>query len=199
MPPKEDKKEKRTKPCCNCKRSKVKCVYTSSLPCERCVKTGQAATCQFVPKLPSLKLPSIDSNNHATRLPSTTPVLNAPSTFTPSLNNSGPLPSHLINSNLHNPIPALIPTHSSMNTQVYNNLALPPTLQNTSDTAWKSQIEHRLSGFDSKIDNLVEMLKVNQQFVMNNQMQFYNNNSSSSSSSSNIVFLKDRRIIPRDI
>ena len=87
-----------------------------------------------------------------------------------------------------------------MNTQVYNNLALPPTLQNASDTAWKSQIEHRLSGFDSKIDNLVEMLKVNQQFVMNNQMQFYNNNNSSSSSSnSNIVFLKDRRIIPRDI
>lgn len=172
MPPKEDKKEKRTKPCCNCKRSKVKCVYTSSLPCERCVKTGQAATCQFVPKLPSLKLPSIDSNNHATRLPSTTPVLNARSTFTTSLNNSGPLPSHLINSNLHNPIPTLIPTHSSMNTQVYNNLSLPPTLQNASDTAWKSQIEHRLSGFDSKIDNLVEMLKVNQQFVMSNQMQF---------------------------
>ena len=56
---------------------------------------------------------------------------------------------------------------------MYNNLALPPTLQNASDTAWKSQIEHRLSGFDSKIDNLVEMLKVNQQFVMNNQMQFY--------------------------
>ena len=60
-----------------------------------------------------------------------------------------------------------------MNTQVYNNLSLPPTLQNASDTAWKSQIEHRLSGFDSKIDNLVEMLKVNQQFVMSNQMQFY--------------------------
>ncbi|CAX45491.1 zinc cluster transcription factor, putative [Candida dubliniensis CD36] len=172
MPPKEEKKEKRTKPCCNCKRSKVKCVYTSSLPCERCIKTGQAATCQFVPKLPSLKLPSIDSNNHPTRLPSATPVLNAPSTFTPSLNNSGPLPSHLRNSNLHTPIPALIPAHSPINSQIYNNQAVTPNLSNASDSAWKSQIEQRLSGFDSKIDNLVEMLKVNQQFVMNSQMQF---------------------------
>lgn len=53
-------REKRTKPCSNCKRSKVKCEYVESLPCTRCVNSGLSSSCHFVPKLPSLKLPLLD-------------------------------------------------------------------------------------------------------------------------------------------
>ncbi|CAK9435700.1 uncharacterized protein LODBEIA_P04270 [Lodderomyces beijingensis] len=48
-------KERRTKPCVNCKKSKVKCVYEGTLPCERCIKTGQESKCQFFTKLPSIR------------------------------------------------------------------------------------------------------------------------------------------------
>lgn len=50
---------RRIKPCANCKRSKVKCEYVELLPCQRCVKTGQASSCQFIQKLPSLTLPEL--------------------------------------------------------------------------------------------------------------------------------------------
>lgn len=52
--------DKRTKPCGNCKKSKVKCEYGDTLPCVRCLNTGIASSCLFLMKLPSLKLPLLN-------------------------------------------------------------------------------------------------------------------------------------------
>lgn len=62
-------REKRTKPCSSCKKSKVRCIYTDTLPCERCVKIGQSSNCSFAPKLPTLRLPMINAepNEYGTR------------------------------------------------------------------------------------------------------------------------------------
>ena len=210
MPRKEEKKEKRTKPCCNCKRSKVKCVYTNSLPCQRCIKIGQASSCQFVTKLPSLKFPSLDSSNSISHLPSTNPVVPTPlpvvssslsSSSTTSfasarLNNSTPLSSNGLNMT----VPPLISTntilnhnpshnhnhntnHNNHNSTIHNRQPHttpgpfgsqmgPPNFHVASDSNWKTLIEQRLSTFDNKIDSLVDLLKMNQQVMMNNQLQF---------------------------
>ncbi|KAI5950426.1 hypothetical protein CANMA_005354 [Candida margitis] len=150
-------KEKRTKPCCNCKRSKVKCVYEGALPCQRCLKTGQAATCQFVHKLPSLKLPSLGSD--APKLP---PVA-TPIALNPMNLASGQKP---VVSN----IPALLPSRSTFNSPPFKRSLspLPPNnplhveRASNKDMQWKSDIEQRLNSFDNKIDSLVDLLKSNQ-------------------------------------
>ncbi|MCP8717192.1 MAG: fungal specific transcription factor domain-containing protein [Asgard group archaeon] len=203
MPPKEERKDKRTKPCCNCKRSKVKCVYTNSLPCQRCIKTGQGETCQFVAKLPSLKFPSLVSSKDILHLPSTSATVSSSSsappppttTTTTSFSSSSPLhnPVPLPTRGLNITIPQLIPANTMLNhtpnhnhnhnqsipnhhphaSQVhFNSQTSPPNLHTSSDPGWKSLIEQRLSTFDNKIDSLVELLKINQQVMMNNQLQF---------------------------
>lgn len=44
--------KKRTKPCANCKRNKVKCLYKESLPCARCLKHN--LKCYFPYEVPSV-------------------------------------------------------------------------------------------------------------------------------------------------
>ncbi|KAI5957982.1 hypothetical protein KGF57_002790 [Candida theae] len=148
-------KEKRTKPCCNCKRSKVKCVYEGSLPCERCLKTGQSATCQFVHKLPSLKLPSLESKDPA--LPPVAPIsLN-------SINVMGAQKSQAPS------MSALLPSRSAFAPPPFKDRLSPIPSANhlqprsNRDAQWKTDIEQRLNSFDSKIDSLVNLLKSNQQ------------------------------------
>ena len=148
-------KEKRTKPCCNCKRSKVKCVYESSLPCERCLKTGQAATCQFVHKLPSLKLPSLESKEPA--LPPVAPIpldpIHVQSTQKPQVSR----------------ISALLPSRSGFSSPPFKEGLSPVPIANNlhphtnGDSQWKNDIEHRLNSFDNKIDSLVNLIKLNYQ------------------------------------
>lgn len=66
-----------------------------------------------------------------------------------------------------------IPNHHPHASQVhFNSQTSPPNLHTSSDPGWKSLIEQRLSTFDNKIDSLVELLKINQQVMMNNQLQF---------------------------
>ncbi|RLV94552.1 Transcriptional activator of proteases prtT [Spathaspora sp. JA1] len=140
-------KEKRTKPCSNCKKSKVKCIYTETLPCQRCIKLGQISQCQFIPKLPSLTLPSISQDT----------------TFVP-LN---PLGHHVIP-------PTQLVHPSTPNPQpIYPNQQYPPQyiVTNPSSRTWENQIENRMNKFDEKINDVMEMLRVNQQFVMELQQQ----------------------------
>ncbi|CAK9681755.1 unnamed protein product [Candida parapsilosis] len=150
-------KEKRTKPCCNCKRSKVKCVYEGFLPCQRCLKTGQAATCQFVHKLPSLKLPSLDSKAptvHSVAPISLNPV-NSTSVSKPQVSN----------------MTTLLPSRATFNSPPFkeglspipSNNYLPSDRLSRNDIQWKSDIEQRLNSFDTKIDSLVDLLKSNHQ------------------------------------
>ncbi|RCK64139.1 Transcriptional activator of proteases prtT [Candida viswanathii] len=156
------------------------------------MKTGQAATCQFVTKLPSLKLPSLDTNNSVARLPSTNQVINAPApvpapTPTPyssaRLNNPTPLPPSGLNisippliltSNIlnHTPRHTAPPQHHHVPPRPFPPQASPPSLHSAADSNWKSLIELRLSTFDNKIDSLVDLLKMNQQVMMNNQLHF---------------------------
>lgn len=151
-------KEKRTKPCCNCKRSKVKCVYEGALPCQRCLKTGQAATCQFVHKLPSLKLPSLESKEPA--LPAVAPISLNP------INLMGVQKPQISN------MSALLPSRSTFNSPPFKEGLSPiPSTKHLhtdrstgNDIQWKSDIEQRLDSFDNKIDSLVDLLKQNQQY-----------------------------------
>lgn len=128
-------KEKRTKPCANCKKSKVRCIYTDRLPCERCVKTGQGANCQFVPKLPSLKLPEISPvpsvPRDTIRLPPFNPLMKEPTAFSPR-----------------------------------------PPQEPAPEDAWKNQMENKINVFDDKLNDLVDILKSNQQMLMD-QLRYY--------------------------
>ncbi|KAI3406810.2 hypothetical protein KGF56_000415 [Candida oxycetoniae] len=172
-------KEKRTKPCCNCKKSKVKCVYEGILPCQRCLKTGQAATCHFVTKLPSLKLPSLVPSTVSNisspagagvaaaaaprpRPPPPPPPPPSKTLGTPKQYNTLPrIHSALMsNSILH---PPLYSQEQTARTSLVR--AIPSQSQSineaSNDQHWRSQIEERMDSFDTKIDNLVDFLKSN--------------------------------------
>lgn len=140
-------REKRTKPCYNCKKSKVKCMYTENLPCERCLKSGQVATCQFVPKLPTLKLPVIRSQN-------TSPV---------------PVP----NSNDIRLPPIVFGTSQPLNSSQDhvsepNNVRQSKT-EDKQEHQWKYQMESQMNKFDNKINDLVEVMKFNQKLMLESQ------------------------------
>ncbi|KAG7666134.1 uncharacterized protein J8A68_000391 [[Candida] subhashii] len=152
-------KEKRTKPCFNCKESKVKCIYNGSLPCERCIKNGQSSTCHFALKLPSLKVPSISTTVTATTTatPQPTPEVGRLPPF------NGTIP----------PINGQLPGIPSANTYMVPSSYSAYNQQQQQDTAWKSQIENRMNTFDNKINELVDILRVNQQFIMDNQQKMY--------------------------
>lgn len=121
-------KEKRTKPCSNCKKSKVKCVYTDSLPCDRCLKIGQAVNCQFIAKLPSLVLPEYEST-----------VPSVKSVTAPVIDQAGI-------------------DHTRLATDFQPH-----------DTQWKSSLENKINTFDNKLNDLVDIMKQQQQFLIDQQ------------------------------
>ncbi|ODV80206.1 uncharacterized protein CANTADRAFT_50377 [Suhomyces tanzawaensis NRRL Y-17324] len=153
-------KEKRTKPCSNCKKSKVKCIYTASLPCERCMKTGQAVNCQFVPKLPSLKLPLFTQGGPPYVIPA------GPNNISITPNMPGiPAPPSIP------PAPNMalaVPTQPPISNMVLSNHHPDPEGQ------WKSHMENRINSFDDKLNDLVDILKSNQQMLLEQQRNPYN-------------------------
>lgn len=178
-------REKRTKPCVNCKRSKVKCIYSENLPCERCIKIGTANSCAFAPKLPNLRLPAISAEpmyQNEVVLPPlnaigglTSGVLNtsgslntaplkaaketAPSIVSPPLPTTAPQvpPSQVP--------PSKVPPSQVPPSQVPPPQAPPPPQSDP----WKSQMESKINTFDTKLNSLVDILKQNQQLMMENQ------------------------------
>lgn len=153
-------KEKRTKPCSNCKKSKVKCIYSNTLPCERCIKGGQAANCQFVPKLPSLKLPEITPLHPNTAKSESDITL-------PPLNPMANLPANQVNR---------MPQTYMMHTVPQQNMPVVPTngsvQQDVGDVQWKQQMENRINTFDNKLNDLVDILKSNQKVLLDQQMAY---------------------------
>ncbi|CUM48646.1 uncharacterized protein AC631_05397 [Debaryomyces fabryi] len=154
-------KEKRTKPCSNCKKSKVKCIYSKTLPCERCVKSGQAANCQFVPKLPSLKLPQITPLNNTVRgkndseitLPPLNPIANV------QTNQVNRMQTYMVHSVPQQGVP-VVPGPTGGVAPLDN------------ESQWKQLIENRISVFDNKLNDLVDILKTNQKVLLEQQMAY---------------------------
>lgn len=218
-------REKRTKPCSNCKRSKVKCEYLESLPCARCVNSGLTSTCHFVAKLPSFKLPLLDAppvqsayssptllsanfipqkngtsvnQNQVVYYPQANPTQPTPKPLT---NHQVPLPtqpkSQLMNFPPPNPasqsrfsnhtnshqvsdLPHLKHTNHTFadKSQQVEEAALPAKLSPPflaqipseilpKDQEWKTAMENKLNSFDSKFDNLLDVLKENQKSLSN--------------------------------
>lgn len=148
-------KEKRTRPCLNCKRSKVRCIYSSSLPCERCIKNGHSASCHFVPKLPLLKLPLMSQLTPSELSLPPFNAIPAPPGPAPLRQPPGPLPQPL-------PVPsyAVAPSHSM----------LPPVVDPpASSDHWKSRIDSKIDTFDSKLASLENILKGNQRLLVEQQ------------------------------
>lgn len=197
-------KEKRTKPCSNCKKSKVKCIYSNNLPCERCVKIGQAVNCQFVPKLPSLKLPLISpqpqairpaqddirlpplnsftnhiqlpaSHHHQANATSSDKLPQRPNAMTAAnkvAGNPQPLQNPTVNNLAQNPISNAIPQYMVQHVPQPNMSVLPNEDISESDQHWKTQMENKINGFDNKLNDLVDILKSNQRFLMENQQRY---------------------------
>lgn len=173
-------KVKRTKPCASCKQSKVKCIYTRSLPCERCIKNGQAVQCQFTPKLPSLKLPLIapspaQSNNGLPALNQLQNIQSAPQDVhfmmsTPFIN--GQVPVIPAANNLYvqptSQIKSLTQPMAPDNTIKQTNQSVP-----TTQSKWNNQIENRIDAFDSKLNDLVDIMRSNQRLLLENQAQYH--------------------------
>lgn len=169
-------KEKRTRPCLNCKRSKVRCIYSSSLPCERCIKIGHSVSCHFVPKLPLLKLPLI---GHSSPSEINLPPFNAipASQGPPPLRQSNgphpqpnvPLPQPSVLLPQHNvllPQPIPVPNYAVAPPHVISALVLEsPAPQDH----WKSRIDSKIDTFDSKLASLENILKGNQRLLVEQQ------------------------------
>lgn len=197
-------KEKRTKPCSNCKKSKVKCVYSGDLPCERCLNSAMADSCHFDQRLPSLKFDPntqttsssflgghslggsntyLDPSTHIAvphpHIPATgsilTPGLRLSATASPHLSASHPTYSQERSSTSHVTLDlySVLPRFSSRSLPPHNNLVPRGQLQlpaqdptSTHDYEWKSHIENRIESFDNKLNDLVEILRYNQQAVL---------------------------------
>ena len=155
-------KEKRTKPCSNCKKSKVKCIYSNTLPCERCIKSGQAVNCQFVPKLPSLKLPQITplhnngrgKNESEITLPPLNPIANVQASQVNRMQ-----PTYMVHSVAQQGMPA-VPSPTGGVSPLDN------------EAQWKQLIENRINRFDNKLNDLVDILKTNQKVLLEQQMAY---------------------------
>lgn len=149
-------REKRTKPCGNCKRSKVKCEYVDSLPCTRCINNNLVNSCQFVLKLPSLTLPPIAAHH-------VQPSFNVG--YVPASQRQ--IPSVLANIQR--------PTLPSEGVPVAN--VMPPSVKPegfssgrlskadspvTGDTEWRAAMESKMHAVDSRFTELLTALKANQ-------------------------------------
>ncbi|KAG2737001.1 hypothetical protein G9P44_001091 [Scheffersomyces stipitis] len=114
----------------------------------------------FVPKLPSLKLPPISS-----QVPQPVSVERPSEMSLPPLNPLG------ITNGAMTPVrqnEQFIVSHNP----VVSHVQRPPA----SDNQWKAQIETRMNTFDNKLSDLVDILKTNQQFMMDSQYHSRNQN-----------------------
>lgn len=137
-------RDKRTKPCGNCKRSKVKCEYDQSLPCVRCMNIGLASSCLFLLKLPSLQLPLINAP--------LVPFANTP----PPAMLPHPLhvPSHNIYSQSHTPsIPAV---QASFHPPAQDSIV---------------KLEQKVESMDSKFNELLKLLHENQTAIRDDRQK----------------------------
>lgn len=149
-------KEKRTRPCTNCKNSKVKCVYSESLPCERCIKKGQSHTCQYVSKLPSLKFAPMDSSTFPLDTGKDNEIVLP--LFGVSAGRTSP--SHGIVDRKELPSSQMVSVGKSSSNAING--------QESSDIQWKDMIENRINNFDSKLSYLVDILRSKQDSATEN-------------------------------
>lgn len=156
-------REKRTKPCGNCKRSKLKCEYTETLPCVRCIHNGMASTCQFLPKLPSLKLPLLAPHTNAASYLAMSMGRRVAPQIAQQLPQQAPQMRHLptlilyLQNNLNESTPR---PEQAPNT--YQPSVAPPAHQAQNDPEWKSSMESKINSFDSKFNDLIDTLRENQ-------------------------------------
>lgn len=146
-------REKRTKPCGNCKRSKVKCEYTESLPCVRCVTSGLASTCKFVLKLPSLTLPLLNTHHVQTPygvgyIPTARPMPN----IQPQVHATVPTPTPHIKHAMATP-----KTESLAPSEYLTKANSPET-----ESDWRAHMETKMDSVDSKFHELLTVLRENQ-------------------------------------
>ncbi|OBA20186.1 hypothetical protein METBIDRAFT_78643 [Metschnikowia bicuspidata var. bicuspidata NRRL YB-4993] len=168
----------RTKPCGNCKKSKVKCEYDNTLPCVRCVSNGLASSCHFVIRLPSLKFPLLDSSQ--TNKPYDGPEIPPKTTTRPldsmynsagSLPNPGLLPNP-IPGPFSTPLPSLVPNRNIVK---HKPLPLHPkgvpkdSLQNEPDLDWRLSMESKLDSVDAKFNSILSVLEANQKALLEKQ------------------------------
>lgn len=139
-------RDKRTKPCGNCKKSKVKCEYGDSLPCNRCINTGLASSCLFQLKLPSLKLHLINAPHVSVPFTNTTSILPLP------LHSVAGHPMYIHNSSQN---PGLPIAPISVNTSQY-----PQTVEPTQESIIK--LEQKVESMDSKFNELLRLFQQNQ-------------------------------------
>lgn len=171
-------REKRTKPCSNCKRLKVKCIYTTNLPCERCLKSGQAMSCQFMPKLPSLQLPHLNTppQHHIVHQQPPGPQFPQEKPITTLYNRSGDVLTLPPISSLSHPLrdtqTPIQPKDSSVPKPIIP-AQKPPSPPGVAgqlyELLWKDSMENRMNSFDNKLTDLVELLKTNQQMFIESQ------------------------------
>jgi len=117
-------------------------VYSTDLPCERCLRIGQAVNCQFVSKLPSLVLPDFPP-------PPTVNAVN-PVTTVNGTNQYG------------------VTTMVSANVPGYPPQE-PPSNPGQDTAAWKSQLESKINTFDTRLNDLVDIMKQQQQLIAEQQ------------------------------
>ena len=195
-------KEKRTKPCASCKKSKVKCIYDRTLPCERRIKNGHAYNCQFTPNLPSLKLPliappptALTSNGipsynqyrniqpapQDVRFMLSPPFVNGQVPVMTNNNSSfGQQPNqtpqalvqpqthnnHLNQNDVHLPARPMGQIESQINQSQINQ-------SQVNQGQWNNQVEGRIDSLDSKLSDLVDIMKSNQRLLLENQAQYH--------------------------
>lgn len=166
---------KRTKPCSNCKRSKVKCVYIDSLPCERCVKQKQAHLCVFVPKLPSLKfqdpLPPVSNkvlssilSTTPSAVPSTVPSSIPPVNNIPSVSNIPPVSS--ISGNNTSP---QIPSIQNITRQSTPQIPFGLSQYAHNEGGWKNEMSSKMNLFDNRLNDLMDVFTKSQQELLQQQ------------------------------
>lgn len=125
---------KRTRPCASCKLSKVKCEYTTSLPCKRCLKLG--IVCQFA--------------NEARSVPSPIPI--------ELLQNSGALAAEFSgvrtsfsNSEIR---PNIVQTTVPPKMNKMDNYG-------PANTGWAHLVDSRLNSFESTLETILSVLQTN--------------------------------------
>lgn len=164
-------KGNRTRPCSNCKKSKVRCEYQDSLPCVRCINNGLASTCQFVFKLPPLKFPLLNtstdtlfnSDENGTKSVSrpSSVIYNSASQIQPQNNLSNMLPSMIPTPITFIPQPSSTPKPrpSLLHPKSVPKVPLKPEID---DFEWKLSIENKLNSVDSKFNDILNVLSGNQ-------------------------------------
>ncbi|GEQ71846.1 hypothetical protein JCM33374_g5532 [Metschnikowia sp. JCM 33374] len=163
----------RTKPCSNCKRSKVKCEYDKSLPCVRCINNGLASSCHFVFKLPALNFPSISpSQTNKPYEPQQTPIHAASKSSATIYNTVNTLPTLKAMPNpSSNPVPKPLPSPlppMARTTTTPKSKHVPlhpkptPVVPETSEFEWRSSMESKLNSVDAKFNDILNVLQANQ-------------------------------------